>query len=120
MGKSIVFCVSQNHAAKITQILNEMADKMFPNKYNSDFAIQITSRITDAKQFTINFTNNNLNGSANIIDSYKTGKTRVCVAVGMMTTGYDCQDILNLALMRPLFSPSDFVQIKGRGTRKYL
>jgi type I restriction enzyme R subunit len=38
----------------------------------------------------------------------------------MMTTGYDCQDILNLALMRPVFSPSEFVQIKGRGTRKYL
>jgi type I restriction enzyme R subunit len=32
---------------------------------------------------------------------------------------YDCQDILNLALMRPVFSPTDFVQIKGRGTRKY-
>ena len=28
--------------------------------------------------------------------------------------------ILNdLALMRPVFSPSDFVQIKGRGTRKH-
>ena len=37
----------------------------------------------------------------------------------MMTTGYDCPDILNLALMRPVFSPSDFVQIKGRGTRKH-
>ena len=37
----------------------------------------------------------------------------------MMTTGYDCQDILNLALMRPVFSPTDFIQIKGRGTRKH-
>jgi type I restriction enzyme, R subunit len=37
----------------------------------------------------------------------------------MMTTGYDCQDILNLALMRPIFSPSLFVQMKGRGTRTY-
>jgi len=36
-----------------------------------------------------------------------------------MTTGYDCQDILNLCLMRPIFSPTDFIQIKGRGTRKY-
>jgi type I restriction enzyme R subunit len=35
----------------------------------------------------------------------------------MMTTGYDCQDILNLCLMRPIFSPTDFIQIKGRGTR---
>lgn len=37
----------------------------------------------------------------------------------LMTTGYDCPDLLNLALMRPVFSPSDFVQIKGRGTRKH-
>jgi type I restriction enzyme R subunit len=37
----------------------------------------------------------------------------------MMTTGYDCPDLLNLALMRPIFSPSEFVQIKGRGTRKH-
>lgn len=39
--------------------------------------------------------------------------------IGMMTTGYDCPDLLNLALMRPVFSPSEFVQIKGRGTRKH-
>jgi type I restriction enzyme R subunit len=37
----------------------------------------------------------------------------------MMTTGYDCPDILNLCLMRPIFSPTDFIQIKGRGTRKH-
>jgi len=37
----------------------------------------------------------------------------------MMTTGYDCEDILNLCFMRPIFSPQDFVQIKGRGTRKF-
>lgn len=119
IGKTIVFCVSQNHAAKITQILNEMALQMFPDKYNSDFAIQVTSRIDDAQQFTVNFTNNRLSGSGNFNSSYKTSKTRVCVTVGMMTTGYDCPDLLNLCLMRPIFSPTDFIQIKGRGTRKY-
>ncbi len=119
IGKTIVFCVSQNHAAKITQILNEMAHQMFPGKYNSDFAIQVTSRIDGAQQFTINFTNNRLSGTGNFNPFYKTSKTRVCVTVGMMTTGYDCPDILNLCLMRPIFSPTDFIQIKGRGTRKY-
>ena len=118
-GKAIVFGVSQNHAAKLTQILNEQADILWPGKYQSDFAVQVTSQIADAQQYTINFTNNNLLGSANFLDAYKTSKARVCVTVGMMTTGYDCPDILNLALMRPVFSPSDFVQIKGRGTRKH-
>jgi len=119
IGKSIVFCVSQNHAAKITQILNELADKMFPGKYQSDFAMQVTSWIPDAQQMTINFTNNRLGGKGNFNDLYQTSKTRVCVTVGMMTTGYDCPDILNVCLMRPIFSPTDFIQIKGRGTRKF-
>jgi type I restriction enzyme R subunit len=119
IGKSIIFAVSQTHACKLAQILNQMADRMFPGKYHSDFAVQVTSQIPDAQQFTINFTNNNLLGSANFLPSYKTSKARVCVTVGMMTTGYDCPDILNLGLFRPIFSPTDFIQIKGRGTRKH-
>ncbi|MBL9113922.1 MAG: DEAD/DEAH box helicase family protein [Verrucomicrobiaceae bacterium] len=119
VGKSIVFAVSQNHAAKLAQILNEMADRMFPGKYQSDFAVQVTSQVDGAQQHTINFTNNNLLGSSNFIPTYKTSKARVCVTVGMMTTGYDCPDLLNLGLFRPIFSPTDFIQIKGRGTRKH-
>ena len=119
VGKSIVFAVSQNHAAKLAQIFNQIADRMFPNKYQSDFAVQVTSQIVNAQNFTINFANNNLMGSANFRPGYRTSKARVCVTVGMMTTGYDCTDILNLGLFRPIFSPTDFVQIKGRGTRRH-
>ncbi len=119
IGKAIVFAVSQNHAAKLAQILNQMADRMFPGKYQSDFAVQVTSQIPDTQQFTINFANNNLLGSGNFIPAYKTSKARICVTVGMMTTGYDCTDILNIGLFRPIFSPTDFIQIKGRGTRKH-
>jgi len=119
IGKSIIFAVSQNHAAKLAQVLNQMADRMFPGKYRSDFAVQVTSQVPDAQQFTINFANNNLLGSGNVISAYKTSKARVCVTVGMMTTGYDCTDILNLGLFRPIFSPTDFIQIKGRGTRRH-
>ena len=119
IGKTIIFAVSQHHAAKLTQYLNELADQIFPGKYQSDFAMQVTSQVTGAQQFSINFSNNNLGGSANFNPAYKTSKARVCVTVGMMTTGYDCEDILNLCLMRPIFSPTDFIQIKGRGTRTY-
>ena len=118
-GKSIVFAVSQNHAARLTQTFNEMADRMYPGRYQSDFAVQVTSQIADAQQFTVNFANNNLMGSGNVLPDYHTSKARVCVTVGMMTTGYDCTDILNLGLFRPIFSPTDFVQIKGRGTRRH-
>lgn len=118
-GKTLAFAVSQNHAAKIAQILNEMADQLWPGRYRSDFAMQVTSHVADAQKMTVNFANNNLGGHSDFLENYRTSKARVCVTVGMMTTGYDAPDILNLALMRPVFSPSDFVQIKGRGTRKH-
>ncbi|MFP9045397.1 hypothetical protein ACLI2C_16825, partial [Enterococcus faecalis] len=76
------FAVSQNHAARLTQILNELADRLWPGKYQSDFAVQVTSSVSDAQQYTINFTNNNLLGSANFNALYKTSKARVCVTVG--------------------------------------
>ena len=119
IGKSLVFAVSQRHAAKLAQILNELAREMFPGVYQSDFAVQVTSNVPGAKQMTINFANNNLLGTSQVDSDYRTSKARVCVTVGMMTTGYDCTDILNLALMRPVFSPTEFVQIKGRGTRTH-
>ncbi len=121
IGKTIVYAVSQNHAARLTNVFNELADKIYPGKYKSDFAVQVTSMISDAQQYTINFSdkNNNLMGSANFLLWYKTSKARVCITVDMMTTGYDCTDILNICLMRPIFSPTDFVQIKGRGTRRH-
>jgi type I restriction enzyme R subunit len=119
IGKTIVFCVSQNHARKITEILNEFAEELFPKKYRSDFAIQVTSQVGGAQQMAINFSNNNLNKYTSWLEGYKSSKTRICVTVGMMTTGYDCTDLLNLCMMRPIFSPADFVQIKGRGTRTH-
>ncbi|MCV6637694.1 DEAD/DEAH box helicase family protein [Candidatus Albibeggiatoa sp. nov. NOAA] len=119
IGKTIMFAVSQSHAARLTNILNEMAMQMFPNKYQSNFAMQVTSNVADAQSYTEQFANNKLSGVSHFLESYKTSKTRVCVTVGMMTTGYDCPDILNLCLVRPIFSPTDFIQIKGRGTRKH-
>lgn len=122
-GKSLVFAVSQNHAAKLAQLLNEYAHQFFPGKYQSDFAVQVTSNVQNSQQMTVDFSNDKLLGFSNfatdneILESYKTSKARVCVTVGMMTTGWDCPNILNLGLMRPIFSPTEFIQIKGRGTR---
>jgi type I restriction enzyme, R subunit len=122
-GKTLVFCVSRAHAAKITNILNQLANTIYPGKYDSDFAMQVTSDVINSQQFTTNFSANKLQGKSRFAEEkfpdYGTGKSRVCVTVGMMTTGYDCSDLLNIALMRPIFSPSDFVQMKGRGTRKH-
>ena len=122
-GKTVVFCVSQNHAAKITQALNLLAAKRWPGMYESDFAMQITSAVGGAQEYTEQFADNKLSGRSRFgqdkFPDYVTSKTRVCVTVGMMTTGYDCPDLLNVALLRPIYSPSNFIQMKGRGTRRH-
>lgn len=97
IGKSIVFAVNQNHATNLTKILNDMQ----PN-----LAVTITSRIPDASA---------------IAKDFRDGKRveRVAVSVDMLSTGYNCRDLLNVVLMRPVFSPTEYIQIKGRGTRRY-
>ena len=119
VGKTIIYCVSQKHAAKIAEILNELASEQFPNQYESDFALQVTSQVERAQEYAEQFSNNNLKGKTKSLDDYGSCKTRVCVTVGMMTTGYDCPDILNICFMRPIFSPSEFIQMRGRGTRPH-
>lgn len=119
VGKSLIFAVSQTHAAKLANLLNKVAHEKWPGKYASDFAVQVTSNVSDAQQFTTQFTNNNLKGHTNWLANYESSKARVCITVGMMTTGYDCPDLLNVVFMRPVYSPSDFIQMKGRGTRTH-
>lgn len=95
IGRSIIFAVNQEHATHLTKILNEMK----PN-----LAVTITSRIRDA---------------SSIAKDFRDGKRpeRVAVSVDMLSTGYNCPDLLNVVLMRPIFSPTEYIQIKGRGTR---
>src|SRR6266567_189356 len=125
VGKTIFFTVSRKHATKLVHVLNEEATRRWPNAYGagSTFALQVTSGITGAQQMTLDFANNNLSGKSKWREEefrdYNTSRTRVCITVGMMTTGYDCEDILNVVLARPIMSPTDFIQIKGRGTRLF-
>ena len=68
IGKTLIFCVSQKHAERITEILNHLADEQYKGKYQSDFAIQVTSNVEkpDPQEMTIQFTdrNNNLRGNS--------------------------------------------------------
>ena len=97
LGKSIVFAVNQSHATALTKLFNELQPGV---------AMTITSRIPDA---------------SSIAKEFRDGKRteRIAVSVDMLSTGYNCRDVLNIGLMRPIFSPTEFIQIKGRGTRLY-
>jgi type I restriction enzyme R subunit len=97
IGKSIIFAVNQNHATNLTKILNLVQPGL---------AVTITSRIPDASSIAKDFR-----------DCKRA--ERVAVSVDMLSTGYNCRDLLNVVLMRPVFSPTEYIQIKGRGTRRY-
>ena len=97
LGKSIIFAVNQTHATALTKVLNEMKPAI---------ALTITSRIPDA---------------SSLAKEFRDGKRfeRIAVSVDMLSTGYNCRDLLNVVLMRPIFSPTEYIQIKGRGTRRF-
>ncbi len=97
IGKSIVFAVNQKHATNLTKIFNELQPGL---------AVTITSRIPDASTIAKEFRDNKR-------------PERIAVSVDMLSTGYNCRDLLNIGLMRPIFSPTEYIQIKGRGTRLY-
>ena len=97
LGKTIVFCVNQNHATAVTKILNSL---------QPESAVTITSRVDN---------------SSTIAKDFRDGKRKekIAVSVDMLSTGYNCKDLLNVALFRPIFSPTEYIQIKGRGTRLF-
>lgn len=102
IGKTIIFAVSQNHAVKLEKILNDLV----PDS-NGRFAQVITSRVK---------------GASDIAKSFRKGEEhwpRVAVSVDMLSTGYDCPEVLNIVLARPIASPTSYIQIKGRGTRTH-
>jgi len=102
IGKSIIFAVSQDHAAALAKLLNGLVPES-----NGKFAAVITSRVKGASDIAKAFRRD---------DNYW---PRVAVTVDMLSTGYNCQELLNIVLARPIASPTTYIQIKGRGTRLY-
>jgi type I restriction enzyme R subunit len=97
LGRSLVFAVNQTHATTLTKTLNELQPGL---------AVTITSRIPDASDIAKAFRD-------------RKRSERVAVSVDMLSTGYNCRDLLNIVLARPVFSPTEYIQIKGRGTRRF-
>ncbi|MDO8557031.1 MAG: DEAD/DEAH box helicase family protein [Candidatus Jorgensenbacteria bacterium] len=102
IGKSIIFAVSQNHAVAIARELNRLTPE-----HNGKFAEVITSRVKGASDLAKQFRKD------------ENFYPRIAVSVDMLTTGFDAPEVLNIVLARPIASPTTYIQIKGRGTRKY-
>jgi len=82
-----------------------------PGKYHSDFAGAGHSQVDGAQQHAINFTNNNLLGSANFIPSSQNQQSAVC-SHGNDDYRLRLPDI-SISDCSVYFSPTDFVQMKA-------
>ena len=99
LGKTIIFARSQKHA----ELIKEIFDESFP-EYSRAGASVITNRTKYPQSALDRFAN-------------PEGDVNVAVSVDMLDTGVDVPEVVNLVFFKPVYSPSKFWQMVGRGTR---
>ncbi|MBI5194270.1 MAG: DEAD/DEAH box helicase family protein [Nitrospirae bacterium] len=97
-GKAIVFAITKHHAARLTHYLNELHPE-----HKGHYAEVITSDVANADALIRRFK----------YEEYP----MIAVSVDMLTTGFDCREVLHLVMCRKVRSPILYQQIRGRGTR---
>ncbi|MGL4393315.1 MAG: EcoAI/FtnUII family type I restriction enzme subunit R [Fusobacteriaceae bacterium] len=101
--KTIVFCATQEHAAAIRDLINQMKKNSHP-----DYCVRVTAN--DGKigdDFLKIFQDNEKTIPTILTTSQK------------LSTGVDARNIRNIVLLRPIKSMIEFKQIIGRGTRLF-
>lgn len=97
-GKSIIFAMSHAHAKRLWEMFNSEYPQ-FPGMTEI-----IDSHMEDADATLRRFKNESL--------------PRIAISVDMLDTGVDVPTVVNLGLLKPVFSKIKFWQMIGRGTRR--
>jgi type I restriction enzyme R subunit len=101
--KTLVFCATQEHAAAVRDLINQIKNSNDPN-----YCVRVTAN--DGKlgdQYLRTFQDNDKKIPTILTTSQK------------LSTGVDARNIRNIVLMRPINSMIEFKQIIGRGTRVF-
>ena len=102
-GKTIIFAMTKEHAARIREVFEEM----FPESVG---ILQVIhhgmERVHDGSY-----------GDGLITKFKHQDKPRIAVSVDMLDTGVDIPEVVNLVFMRPVQSCIKLWQMIGRGTR---
>lgn len=103
LQKTIVFCATQDHAALVRDLINEI--KPVPD---ATYCCRVTA--DDGKL-----------GEQHLRDFQDNEKTipTILTTSQKLSTGVDARNVRNIVLMRPVNSMIEFKQIVGRGTRVY-
>jgi len=101
--KAIVFCATQDHAAKVRDLINQTSESTDPN-----YCVRVTSldgAMGEAwlRQFQ---------------DNEKTIPT-ILTTSQKLSTGVDARNVRHIVLLRPVNNMIEFKQIIGRGTRLF-
>ena len=100
--KTLVFCATQDHAAKIRDMINKF------HHGNPKYAVRVAANDGElGNQYLKEFQ-----------DNEKTIPT-VLTTSQKLSTGVDALNVRNIVLLRPVRSMIEFKQIIGRGTRLY-
>lgn len=103
-GKTIVFCVDQEHASRMRQALqNENADLV---KEHPDYVCRVTADEGELGR-----------GYLSAFQDVDTATPTIITTSRLLATGVDVPTCKNLVLARPVNSLVEFKQILGRGTR---
>jgi type I restriction enzyme R subunit len=101
--KTIVFCATQQHAALVRDLINQMKTSSDPN-----YCVRVTAEDGAlGDQWLRTFQ-----------DNEKTIPT-VLTTSQKLSTGVDARNVRNIVLMRPVGTMIEFKQIIGRGTRLF-
>lgn len=101
--KTLVFCATQNHAALVRDLINQVKDGSNPN-----YCHRVTA-------------DDGAVGEQHLRDFQDNDKTipTILTTSQKLSTGVDARNIRHIVLMRPIRSMIEFKQIIGRGTRTY-
>ena len=101
--KAIIFCATQDHAAAVRDLVNQLKIATDPN-----YCVRVTANDGEiGEQFLREFQDNEKTIPTILTTSQK------------LSTGVDARNIRNIVLMRPVNSMIEFKQIVGRGTRMF-
>ncbi|MEQ8441743.1 MAG: DEAD/DEAH box helicase family protein [Alphaproteobacteria bacterium] len=101
--KTLVFCATQDHAALVRDLINQVKENKNPH-----YCHRVTA-------------DDGAVGEQHLRDFQDNEKTipTVLTTSQKLSTGVDARNIRNIVLMRPIRSMIEFKQIIGRGTRTY-
>ncbi len=103
-GKTIVFCVDQEHAGEMRQALGNLNADLV--KENPDYVCRVTSDEGDIGR-----------GHLSHFQDVERQTPVILTTSQMLTTGVDAPTVKNVVLMRVVNAMTEFKQMIGRGTR---